>query len=63
MRLAGGHFFSASAMLIREVPEIDQAVVSTDHEAIARAAVEAGIAAPFRRLRLFAATISETLMC
>ena len=35
--------------VIREVPEIDRAVVSTDHEAIARAAEETGIAAPFRR--------------
>jgi CMP-N,N'-diacetyllegionaminic acid synthase len=35
--------------VIRGVPEIDRAVVSTDHEAIANAAEEAGIAAPFRR--------------
>jgi CMP-N,N'-diacetyllegionaminic acid synthase len=35
--------------VIREVPEVDRAVVSTDHEGIARAAEEAGIAAPFRR--------------
>jgi CMP-N,N'-diacetyllegionaminic acid synthase len=35
--------------VMREVPEIDRAVVSTDHEGIARAAEEAGIAAPFRR--------------
>jgi CMP-N,N'-diacetyllegionaminic acid synthase len=35
--------------VIREVPEIDRAVVSTDHEGIAKAAEEAGIAAPFRR--------------
>jgi CMP-N-acetylneuraminic acid synthetase len=35
--------------VLRKVPEIDRAVVSTDHEAIARAAEEAGIAAPFLR--------------
>jgi CMP-N-acetylneuraminic acid synthetase len=34
---------------IRAVPEIDRAVVSTDHEGIAKAAEQAGIAAPFRR--------------
>lgn len=37
--------------IIRELPEIDRAVVSTDHEGIAMAAEEAGIAAPFRRPR------------
>jgi CMP-N,N'-diacetyllegionaminic acid synthase len=31
------------------VPEIDRAVVSTDHEEIARVAEAAGLAAPFRR--------------
>jgi CMP-N-acetylneuraminic acid synthetase len=35
--------------VIRMVPEIDRAVVSTDHEKIAHAAEQAGIAAPFRR--------------
>jgi CMP-N,N'-diacetyllegionaminic acid synthase len=35
--------------VMREVPEIDRAVVSTDHEGIAKAAEDAGIAAPFRR--------------
>jgi len=35
--------------VIREVEEIDRAVVSTDHEGIAMAAEKAGIAAPFRR--------------
>ncbi len=34
---------------IRAVPEIDRAVVSTDHEEIARVAREAGLAAPFFR--------------
>ncbi len=32
-----------------EVEEIDRAVVSTDHEEIARVAEEAGLSAPFRR--------------
>lgn len=35
--------------IVREVPNIDRTVVSTDHEEIARVAEEAGIAAPFRR--------------
>lgn len=35
--------------VIRELPAIDRAVVSTDHEDIARVAEAAGIAAPFRR--------------
>jgi CMP-N,N'-diacetyllegionaminic acid synthase len=35
--------------VISAVPEIDRAVISTDHEGIAAAAEAAGIAAPFRR--------------
>lgn len=35
--------------VVREMPEIDRAVVSTDHPLIAEAAVAAGIAAPFLR--------------
>jgi CMP-N-acetylneuraminic acid synthetase len=35
--------------VIAQLPEIDRAVVSTDHEEIARVAEGAGIAAPFRR--------------
>lgn len=35
--------------LLRDVPEIDRAVVSTDHDEIARVAEAAGLAAPFRR--------------
>lgn len=35
--------------VLRELAEIDRAVVSTDHEEIARVAEAAGIAAPFRR--------------
>jgi len=38
--------------VIREVREIDRAVVSTDHEDIAKAAEDAGIAAPFRRPKI-----------
>lgn len=35
--------------VVRDVPEIDRAIVSTDHEEIARAAEAAGLAAPFLR--------------
>jgi CMP-N-acetylneuraminic acid synthetase len=35
--------------IVRAVPEIDRAVVSTDHEVIASVAEESGLAAPFRR--------------
>lgn len=35
--------------VLRELPWVDRAVVSTDHEEIARVAEAAGIAAPFRR--------------
>jgi CMP-N,N'-diacetyllegionaminic acid synthase len=35
--------------VIRELPEIDRAVVSTDHDGIAKAAEAVGISAPFRR--------------
>lgn len=35
--------------VIKALPEIDRAVVSTDHDEIAKAAEMAGIAAPFRR--------------
>jgi len=35
--------------LVRELPAIDRAVVSTDHEEIARVAEASGLAAPFRR--------------
>jgi CMP-N,N'-diacetyllegionaminic acid synthase len=35
--------------VVRNVPEIDRVVVSTDHEGIAREAEQAGIEAPFRR--------------
>jgi CMP-N,N'-diacetyllegionaminic acid synthase len=35
--------------LVADIPEIDRAVVSTDHDEIARVAEDAGLAAPFRR--------------
>jgi CMP-N,N'-diacetyllegionaminic acid synthase len=35
--------------VVREIPMIDRAVVSTDHPEIARVAAEAGLAAPFLR--------------
>jgi CMP-N-acetylneuraminic acid synthetase len=35
--------------VLSELPEVDRAVVSTDHDDIARVAEAAGIAAPFRR--------------
>jgi CMP-N-acetylneuraminic acid synthetase len=35
--------------LIGKLPMIDRAVISTDHDAILMAAVDAGLAAPFRR--------------
>lgn len=37
--------------LVREITMIDRAVVSTDHEDIAHAAEESGLAVPFRRPR------------
>jgi CMP-N,N'-diacetyllegionaminic acid synthase len=50
LREVGGRSLMARVGdVMREVPEIDRAVVSTDHEGIAKAAEDAGIAAPFRR--------------
>jgi CMP-N-acetylneuraminic acid synthetase len=46
--------------VVNELPMIDRAVVSTDHEEIRRVAVEAGLAAPFRRPdELAGATVSD----
>lgn len=47
--VAGRSLVARVGDVIREVPYIDRAVVSTDHEKIAAAAEQAGIAAPFRR--------------
>ncbi len=47
--VAGRPLVARVGDVIREVPYIDRAVVSTDHDRIAAAAEAAGIAAPFRR--------------
>jgi CMP-N,N'-diacetyllegionaminic acid synthase len=47
--VAGRSLLANVGSVIREVPEIDRAVVSTDDPAIAREAEKAGIAAPFWR--------------
>ncbi len=47
--LAGIPLIAHVGRVLRELPEIDRAVVSTDHEGIAAEAERAGIAAPFRR--------------
>jgi len=50
LREVGGRSLVARAGdVVRQVPEIDRAVVSTDHAEIARAAKEAGLDAPFMR--------------
>jgi CMP-N,N'-diacetyllegionaminic acid synthase len=50
LRPVGGRALVARAGdIARAVPEIDRAVVSTDHDEIARVAEGAGLAAPFRR--------------
>lgn len=50
LRTVGGiSLVARAAQIATSVDEIDCAVVSTDHEGIALAAVEAGILAPFRR--------------
>ena len=48
-RVGGVPLVALVGRIIRGVPEIDRAVVSTDHAEIARVAEEAGIAAPFLR--------------
>jgi CMP-N-acetylneuraminic acid synthetase len=50
LREVGGRSLIGSVGdVTRGVAEVDRAVVSTDHEGIAQAAVKAGIEAPFRR--------------
>ena len=50
LRLIGGISLVARVGgVVEKVPGIDRAVVSTDHEGIAGAAEDAGLAAPFRR--------------
>ena len=48
-QVAGRSLVARVGDVIADVPEIDRAVVSTDHAGIATAAEEAGIAAPFMR--------------
>jgi CMP-N-acetylneuraminic acid synthetase len=48
-QVAGRSLIAHVGAVIRAVPEIDRAVVSTDHAAIAKEAESAGIAAPFLR--------------
>ena len=48
-QVAGRSLVARVGDVIAQVPEIDRAVVSTDHAGIAKAAAEAGIAAPFMR--------------
>ena len=48
-KLAGRSLIEHVGSIIRALPEIDRAVVSTDHPIIASEAEKAGIAAPFRR--------------
>ena len=50
LRMVGGQsLVSRVSAVVAQVPEIDRAVVSTDHDGIAGAAEAAGLAAPFRR--------------
>ena len=43
--------------VVKAVPSIDRAVVSTDHDEIARVAEESGLAAPFRRPEVISGAI------
>jgi len=50
LRMVGGQsLVSRVSAVVAQVPEIDRAVVSTDHDGIAGAAEAAGLVAPFRR--------------
>src|SRR5215510_2924652 len=48
-QVAGRSLVARVGDVIAQVPEIDRAVVWTDHAGIAKAAEEAGVAAPFMR--------------
>jgi len=48
-KVNGVPLVAAVGKIIKSLSEIDQSVVSTDHEEIASVAEDAGIAAPFRR--------------
>lgn len=47
--LLGIPLIAHAARVLSQIPQIDRAVVSTDHDAIAEEAVRAGLEAPFRR--------------
>ncbi len=47
--LAGKPLIAYTAELLADLPEVDRAVVSTDHDGIAEVAEQHGLAAPFRR--------------
>ena len=47
-RVLGVPLVARVGLVVEQVPMIDRAVVSTDHEDIAHAAEAAGMAAPFR---------------
>jgi CMP-N-acetylneuraminic acid synthetase len=50
LRTVGGvPLVALVGQVVRAIPGIDRAIVSTDHEEIARVAEESGLAAPFRR--------------
>ena len=50
LRMLGGQsLVSRVSVVVAQVPEIDRAVVSTDHDGIAETAEAAGLSAPFRR--------------
>jgi CMP-N,N'-diacetyllegionaminic acid synthase len=47
--LGGKPLIAYAAETVKQLAEVDRAVVSTDHEGIAEAAGQSGLAAPFRR--------------
>lgn len=47
--LLGIPLIAHAARVLSQIPQIDRAVVSTDHDAIAEEAARAGLEAPFRR--------------
>ena len=47
--VGGVPLVSRVGQVVAELPEVDRAVVSTDHEEIAKVAEASGLAAPFRR--------------
>jgi len=47
--LAGKPLITYTSELLRQLPEVDRSVVSTDNDEIANTAVQSGLDAPFRR--------------